>query len=294
MKKFISAIIVLFMLFLCACSEQETTPDTTEQSEVSQTESQIDYISEWGTDLLPANFPAPPESAHDLSIDSGSASVDSYRSDWVRIIFTCFERDIYEFANRLKANGYTGGVKNIASPSSYYPAGFIGNWHDGENLVRINNAQVIETGEVTFVFDIIKCTKSFPEALETIFPKFDGYAIGTGQYYKYNENMEIVSREFDGTFGDNAWYWDFGFENAFVGVTLEQLTEYENILVEALFGGTSSTSVVDDCTVITYNLYKEIGDGVYAVFIAYNQTLQMLDVVYTNEPSLVTGQSIDR
>lgn len=294
MRKFIALLISLSMLTLCACSGENGDSSSETQSDVSQTQNQTEYVTDWGTDLLPANFPAPPSGMHELTVESGSASDDGYRSDWVRLVFTCFEKDIYEFSNQLIANGYMGGIKNIASPSTYFLEGFNGSWHDGENLVIINNAAITESGEVAFVFDVMKCIESFPDALETIFPRFNGYAKGTGQYYRYNEDMEIVSREFEGTFSDNSWYWDFGFENAFVGVTLEQLTEYENALVEALFAGNSATSVVDGCTVISYDLVKEVGDDVYGVFMAYNQTLKTLDIVYTNDISLVTGQEIQR
>lgn len=293
MKRITAAILALSILFLCACSGQNSNNDASTTAN-QQTESVTKSFSDWGSNLLPSDFPAPPASAYNISIDSGKASDNGYRSDFVRVIFTCFERDIYDFSNKLQANGYVGGIKNIQSHSTYYPEGFLGAWQNGVKLIRVNNAKINETGDITFVFDIIDCIDSFPEPLERLFPKFNGYSKGTGQYYRYNENQEIVSREFEGDFTQDAWYWDFGFENAFIGVTNEQLTEYENILVEEMFGGESSVTVADDCTFITYNLYKEIGGVLYGVFIAYNQTLRMLDIVYTNEPSLITGQEVVR
>ena len=48
------------------------------------------------------------------------------------------------------------------------------------------------------------------------------------------------------------------------------------------FSGSSATSITDGCTVVSYDLVKEIGDKVYGVFIVYNEILKTMDIVYTN------------
>ncbi|MBQ4603334.1 MAG: hypothetical protein IJB16_01915, partial [Clostridia bacterium] len=86
------------------------------------------------------------------------------------------------------------------------------------------------------------------------------------------------------------WSWDFGFENTFIGVTLEEVEAYVNDLVNAEFSGSSATSVTDGCTVVSYDLIKETGNNTYGVFIAYNQILKTMDIVYTNDIYLYVQQ----
>lgn len=289
MKRLIALIISISFIFLCACSDNETQIDNSTKETVATTE-HPDAFSEWGTDLLPEDFPVPVKGMHSLRIESGKASEDTYRTDWVRLTFTCFEKDIYDFSNSLTSSGYVGGIKNIHAPTSYYYEGFNGTWQNGKNIVRVNSTKTLETGEIEFVFDILECRESFPAELAEAFPKFEGYAISTGKYYLYNDKKtEVISRKFGGVLSDNSWYWDFGYEDAFIGVTMDEISAYENALVDAGFGGDCSTSVVDGCTVISYDLYKTVGDKRYAVFVAYNQILKSLDIVYTNDASLFTG-----
>ena len=289
MKRLIAFIISILLVFLCACSGQETSLDNSTKETVALTEHPNSF-TEWGTDLLPEDFPAPIKGMHDLKVESGEASEDTYRTDWLRLTFTCFEKDIYDFSNALASSGYVGGIKNIHAPTSYYYEGFNGNWQNGKYIVRVNSTKILDSGEIEFVFDILECRKNFPEELETEFPRFDGYTIATGKYYLYDESKtNVISRKSGGVLSDNSWYWDFGYEDAFIGVTMDEISAYENKLVEAGFGGDCSTTVVDGCTVISYDLYKMVGNKRYAVFVAYNQTLKTLDIVYTNDASLFTG-----
>ena len=289
MKRLIAFVISISLILLCACSGNETQTENS-SNETVQTTEHPNSFSEWGTDLLPAEFPAPVKGMHDLKVESGNASEDTYRTDWVRLTFTCFEKAIYDFSNSLASNGYIGGIKNIHAPTGYYYEGFNGNWQNGKNIVRVNSSKTLDSGEIEFVFDILECRESFPAELAEAFPKFEGYAISTGKYYLYNDDKsEVISRKFGGVLSDNSWYWDFGYEDAFIGVSMDEITAYENALVKAGFGGECSTSVVDGCTVISYDLYKTVGDKRHAVFVAYNQILKTLDIVYTNDASLFTG-----
>lgn len=289
MKKLIAFIISFSLVLLCACSGNETSGDNYPKETVALTEHPNSF-GEWGTDLLPEGFPSPVKGMHDLKIESGEPSKDTYRTNWVRLTFTCFEKNIYDFSNSLTSSGYIGGIKNIHAPTGYYYEGFNGAWQNGKNIVRVNSSKTLDSGEVEFVFDILECRDSFPAELEEKFPRFDGYAISTGKYYLYDENKtEVISRKFGGVLSDNSWYWDFGYEDAFIGVTMDEISAYENKLVKAGFGGECSTSVVDGCTVISYDLYKTVGENRYAVFVAYNQILKTLDIVYTNDASLFTG-----
>lgn len=289
MKKIIALLISLSLILLCGCSDNGKTISSS-QTEPVETTRHPNAFTEWNSDLIPENFPDPIPGMHDLKIESGKASADTYRTDWVRITFTCFEKDIYEFSNRLSEKGYVGGVKNIHAPAAYYFVGFNGNWQDGKNIIRISKTNILDTGEIEFVFDILGCKNYFNEALESVFPKFGGYSIDDGLYYLYNDQKEVISTKFAGALSSSSWYWDFGYERAFIGVTMDELTAYENILVEAGFSGNCSTSVIDGCTVISYDLFKDIGDESYAIFMAYNQSLKILDVVYTNDASLFMGE----
>lgn len=289
MKKIIALSIVLMFIMLCGCSDNGKTVSD-EPTVPVETTQHPNAFTEWGTDLLPEDFPAPVQGMHDLKVEFHEASEGTYRTDWIRLTFTCFEKDIYTFSNAFNDCGYSGGIKNIYAPASYYFEGFNGAWQNRKNIVRINTTKNLDSGEIEFTFDILECRESFLDGMEAIFPRFEGYAISTGEYYLYNTNKtEVISTNFSGIISDNSWYLDYGYEHAFIGVTVDELSAYENKLVEAGFYGQSSTSVVDGCTVISYDLYKSVGDKKYAVFAAYNQTTQTLDIVYTNDSSLFTG-----
>ncbi len=298
MKNFFSLLLVFSMIFLCACSDKKTENDETAASEQSTaststesvadstvTSSDIKYETEWGSDLLPEDFPAPPSYSHNIEINHGQAN-KTYASDWVRIQFTCPENEIYRFTNSLLKAGYVGGAKKIETPSTYFPPGFNGYWHNGKNYIRVAASQYDENGELTLVIDITECKDNFPIVLTSIFPKFSGFSKNAGLYNEYDDNKNRLDNEFIGSLNANSWSWDFGFENAFVGVTENTLEAYVNELINADFAGASTTGTTDGCTVITYDLIKEIGDKTYGVFIVYNQILKTMDIVYTNDISL--------
>ncbi len=291
MKKAIAFLLAFSTIFLYSCSDKESTntgkeqatPSVSDEAETSAatTDSSVKYISEWGIDLLPEDFPSPPKGAHNFEYEHGEAN-DEYASDWVRIQFTCPENEIYKFTNDFIKAGYIGGAKKIEEPSVYFKAGFNGYWQNGKNYIRVSASQYEKNGDLTLLIDIAECKDNFPTVLTSIFPKFNGYAKNTGLYNEYDDNKNRLDNKFIGSLNAKSWSWDFGFENAFVGVTLEEVENYVNELVNAEFSGSTSTSVTDGCTVVSYDLVKETGDKIYGVFIVYNQILKTMDVVYTN------------
>ncbi len=299
MKKTIAILLAFSTLFLYACSSKNNTDETTtnsaEQTSISTNVSDttkndnVEYISEWGIDLLPADFPAPPSGAYNFEYEHGHAN-NEYASDWVRIQFTCPENEIYRFTNDFIKAGYIGGAKKIEAPASYFKPGFNGYWQNGKNYIRVAASQYGENNELTLLIDIAECKDNFPMVLTSIFPKFNGYAKNSGLYNEYDENRNRLNNEFIGSLNAKSWSWDFGFENTFIGVTLEEVEAYVNDLVNAEFSGSSATSVTDGCTVVSYDLIKETGDNTYGVFIAYNQILKTMDIVYTNDIYLYVQQ----
>ncbi|MBR3817771.1 MAG: hypothetical protein IKJ41_01330 [Clostridia bacterium] len=290
MKKTIAILLAASTLFLCSCTDKNNGNETTtaEQTTSSSTNasdttknSNVEYINEWGIDSLPEDFPVPPAGAYNFEYEQGEAN-EEYASDWVRIQFTCPENEIYRFTNDLLKAGYIGGAKKIGAPTTYFRPGFNGFWQNGKNYIRVAASQYGEDGSLTLLIDIAECKDNFPMVLTSIFPKFNGYTKNSGLYNEYDENKNRLDNEFIGSLNAQSWAWDFGFENAFVGVTEEDLENYVNDLVNAEFAGKSTTSVTDGCTVISYDLVKEIGDKTYGVFIAYNQILKTMDIAYTN------------
>ena len=289
MKKIIAFILAFSMIFLCACSDnktetitESTTSVLTETTVVSTTsDPNKKIISEWGIDLLPRDFPAPPNGAYNFEYEHGKAN-DEYASDWVRIQFTCSENELYRFTNDFIKSGYTGGTKRIDAPSTYFKEGFNGYWQNGKNYIRVSASQYLENNEITLLIDITECKDNFPTVLTSVFPKFNGYSKNSGLYNEYDDNMNRLDNEFIGSLNAKSWSWDFGFENAFVGVTIEEVEAYVDELVSKEFSGSSATSITDGCTVVSYDLVKEIGDKVYGVFIVYNEILKTMDIVYTN------------
>lgn len=297
MKKTIAILLAFSTVFLYSCSKKSESSETTTAEQTSATttvsetakNSNVEYISEWGIDLLPEDFPAPPSGAYNFEYEH-SQSNDEYASERVRIQFTCPESEIYKFTNEFIKAGYIGGAKKIEEPASYFKPGFNGYWQNGKNYIRVAASQYGKNGELTLLIDIAECKDNFPSVLTSIFPKFNGYSKNSGIYNEYDENRNRLNNEFIGSLNAKSWSWDFGFENAFVGVSLEEVEAYVNELVNAEFAGASSTSVTDGCTVVTYDLIKEIGDMTYGVFIAYNQILKTMDIVYTNDIYLYVQQ----
>ncbi len=302
MKKIVALMLSLIMLFLCACSDNKDISDETTTAGLSTTENNTSSASvnssdqtansasaEWNSDLLPEDFPAPPNGTHDIIIEHNPANLN-YSSEWVSIQFTCPENEIYRFTNDMLKAGYIGGAKKIDSPSKYYRAGFNGAWQNGKSLVRVAASQYNDKGEITVVIDITECKDNFPDVLTTLFPKFNGYSKNSGLYSEYDENKNRLDNEFPGSLNAESWTWDFGHERAFIGVSEAELEAYIDLLVDAEFAGNGATSVTDGCTVISCDLVKETDTCTYGVFIAYNQILKTLDILYTNDAMLLINQ----
>ncbi len=291
MKRSFAFIITVLMIFLCACSNQN---DKEESSTAAETTTEaVVQAKDWGTDLLPEDFPPPPDDARDISVTTGSGSdkSGSYRSDWVRLTFTSSQKCLLDFSMSLNKIGYKGKAK-LFTDTTYYKKGFSGNWQNGKKLVRISSSKQTEQNDYIINLDILDCTDNFPEALETIFPKFNGYTKSGGYFYAYNGIDDFVTNEFNGNFDTTEhWYWDFGLDHAFVGVEYEEYEAYLNALGDAGFGGAYTESIADGCSVASADMVKEIDGKTYACFMIYNQTTKVFDIVYTNHAERFTGIS---
>ena len=297
MKKFSAMIIALSIIFLCACSdnnENESTTDSSVQnnSSVSQTQSELKYFTEWGTDLLPADFPAPPPNAHSLEIESGKAHTDEYDyySDWVRLGFICPENEIFSFSNALINSGYKGGVKKITN-GTYYSDGFVGAWQNGKNMVSIVISDESSLGDVIFILDVFECTDNFSKPLLEFFPKFNGYSRNGGIYCEHSGNIFSKKDDFSYSLNADHWHWDFRFNDAFIGVEESEFEAYYNKLGDEGFSGTIYTENTDGCNFIEANVEKEINGQMYYAYLLYNQTLKRLDIAYTNDSTIYTAYS---
>ncbi len=292
MKRIIAFFISISFLFLCACSNQNTNSETTTAAATTAqttqqnitTEKAVEYAAKWGSDLLPENFPAPPEKTHDISVVSGKAN-KNYLSDWVRLEFTCPEHVLFAFSSEMEENGYIGGIKKISN-GTYYTDGFKGYWQDGKHLVKISNTSVVEDNEVKFTIDILECRDNFPKELTEFFPKFNGFTKARGVYCGHDAEGNHETYDFDGTFASPSWHWDFRFTDGFIGVEETEFEAYYNKLGEEGFSGVITTATIDGCATISVNVTKEIGGVVFAAFLLYNQNLKTLDIAYTNEPSI--------
>ncbi len=296
MKKTIAFLISLSFIFLCSCSGNNNSEETTAVSEgqttaqqITQesqtTEKAVEYVSDWGSELIPANFPAPPDGTHDVSVGSGKADDSIYQTDWVRIKFTCTEASFYIFSNQMNENGYTGGTKNIKN-GTYYTNGFKGYWQDGKNLVRIYKSEISNIAEITFTIDIIECRDNFPEELTEFFPKFNGFTKAQGVYCGHDADGKHETYDFGGSFTSPRWHWDFRFTDGFIGVEQSEFEAYYKQLDKMEFSGVISTATVDGCSTFSVDVEKEIDGIKYCVFMLYNQSLKTLDIAYTNDPSI--------
>lgn len=303
MKKTIALLLAVLILFLCACSKNDTTDETTKTnnettvsdalttgSNTSTTkkdsQSTPDYVSEWGSDLIPADFPAPPASTYDVTVMDIPAEdkLSGACFDITRLIFTCPEHEFYNFSNALIQHGFYGGMKNIKN-GTVYSDGFAGGWKNEEYIVVIIANEYEDNGNLKICLDISENISAFPEALKPYFPEFAFPAHTGGTYIGYNSDDDQTNI-FTGKFEHIYWQWHFRFDNAFTGVSINDFNKYIDALEDAGFNGEMSNDTVDGCTVINANIYKDD----YAILLTYNQVLRRLDVIYTNHAAYFFGE----
>ena len=298
MKKLSAILLALSMLFLCACSSGGSitnilTPTTTAAEK--------NIITEWGTDLLPADFPAPPNGTYNFEIAKGNHETDEsdYASDWVRIRFTCPTNSVYQFTNAFLNSNYKGGSKNVTNGVDYYRNGLHGYWFDGKNIVKINSSSSFinsqsQSSETTITIDIVPAKKGLPEVLLQYFPDFEGYSVGNGNFCGHDASLEFITSDPSSGLSPN-WHWEFlgtgGRGNCFVNVSQDDFDNYCDLLGAAKFSGPITTAMLDGFNVTMVDVIKNINNTTYGVYIIYNHSLMTLDVAFTNNPQLITNEN---
>lgn len=302
MKKALAIFLTFSFIFLFACNKNNNQSDATQASVVSAppilttattttlptTEPVI--ITKWTTDLLPAEFPAPPEGTYAFEAAKGNHETDegNFVSDWVRIRFTCPEQNFHTFTNSMTELGYFGGSKKIVN-GTFYNSGYQGAWQNGKHLVRIKSSYISPSSNLTVIIDVVPVTYNFPAALSPVFPKFNGVTAGEGIYCGHDTNGYQISGNYEGSF-DPYWHWEFRFSNCFIGVSLEEFESYYETLGEMGFSGVISAATVDGCDMLSVDVEKKIGDTEYVCHLLYNQTLRTLDAAYSNDPVIYEMQ----
>ena len=293
MKKYFAFILAASMIFLCACTGNDTSGTTVTTAVETTSESEKVIITDWNSDLIPADFPAPPDGTFNFETAKGNHLTDEndYNSDWVRMRFTCPYNNFFGFTNNLLANGYIGRTRTVNEIDNiYYRNGVHGYWQNGTNIVKINSSN-IENGNLTVVIDIVPCTKGLPEKLLEFFPDFDGYCAGPGFYCGHDASLEFITSAPDETLTPN-WHWEFlctgNAGNAFIGVTEEEFDDYCDLLGKEKFSGPIGVSTVDGFEVTTVDTLKDIDDTTYGAYMLYNPDLMILEFAFTNNPVLIT------
>lgn len=299
MKKTLAIILTFSLLFLFACTKNNGNTDSnsaingdfvptmfTSAIPTTMPTTEKVIISKWTTNLLPAEFPAPPEGTFAFEVAKGNPETDegNFVSEWVRIRFSCPEQNFHTFTNTMTELGYIGGSKKITN-GTFYSDGYEGCWQNGKHLVKIKECKISEDSCLTVTMDIVPVTYNFPDALSPVFPKFNGVTAGEGIYCGHDTNGMQISGKYDGSF-DTYWHWEFRFSNCFAGVTLEEFESYYEALGEMGFSGVISGATVDGCDIISVDVEKKIGDTEYVCHLLYNQTLRTLDATYSNDPSI--------
>lgn len=291
MKKITALLLALSMIFLCACSDNNTDdsePSETAATTIEQTETTkaAGYITEWESDLLPADFPSPPANTYGelVSILPAESEYSGRCHEITRLIFTCPENNFYNFANGLGTYGFFGGMKKMTN-ATFYSDGFWGAWRGNKYSIIIGDSAYADNGDLKICLDIVENFSAFPEALKEYFPEFAFPARTMGIYAGCNSETDETNN-FYGKFEHIKWQWHVRFRSAFIGVSLTDFQDYCDKLGEIGFAGTMETTTVDGCNVITCDLIKN--DSLAAIMM-YNQILKTLDVIYTNDPKSITG-----
>ena len=296
MKKICAITLAISMLFLCACSTDGTTSNPPTSS-TTATEKKI--ITEWGSDLLPADFPAPPNGTYNFEIAQGNHETDEsdYASDWVRIRFTCPTNSLHTFTNAFLDSNYKGGSRIVTDGIDYYRNGLHGYWCDGEKIIKVNSSHntlnnETKNSETTVVIDIVPVTKGMPDTRLQYFPEFNGFSVGNGIYCGHDASLEFISGDPSNGLSPN-WHWDFlgtnGRGNCFVSVSQDDFEDYCDLIGEAKFSGPITTATVDGFNVTMVDAVKDIDNATYGIYIIYNHSLMTLDIAFTNNPKLITN-----
>ncbi len=300
MKK-ISAIILTFsILFLCACTSEKSNNSETTAPAINKFTSATTttlpttkpvIFTEWPSDLIPEKFPAPPENSYAFEIAKGNQKTDegNFHSEWVRLRFICPEQNFHTFTNEMLNLGYSGASIKITK-GTFFQDGYLGAWQDGKNIIRINNTYTDPNSNMMVTIDIVPCKNTFPEALTEIFPKFEGYTSSTGVYCGHDSNGIQISDSYKGEF-DTNWHWEYRFSKSYVGVSLDEFKAYYETLGEMGFSGVISAALVDGCDMLSVDVEKTIGDTTYVAHLLFNQTTKMLDLAFSNDPSIYENQA---
>lgn len=290
MKKTAAVLMALIMLFLTACSTQPTeTPETASDSPAVPQTTAVEYITSWGTDLVPDGFPAPPAtmSMYSYSLSDHEPIFYPDGAEVLTLTFNCNKPDFITFSNALKEAGYKGGFAHINN-GEYYGNGFIGGWQNGEKAIIINGTVELDSLNYTYMLEISDCYKNFPSGLKGIFPEFKGCTINSGTYNYKNSQGEYVIDDVPRDFSGKTWLLKYSAEdyNYFIAVTEEDFKAYCKAFSEMGFSGELAFSSLDGTNVITYDGTKETDGKFLAVSMLYNSSMQTLEILFTNDKTL--------
>lgn len=287
MKKITALLLALSIVFLCACSDnkEKEQSETTTQMQESTTKG-IKYITEWESELLPADFPPPPAKAYGeyASVIPAENEYSGICRDITKLIFSCPENEFYNFANSLIGHGFFGGFKKITN-GTFYDDGFRGGWVNEKYTVVISESSYEDNGDLKICLNIVEKFSAFPEGLKEYFPAFDFPARQMGIYAGANSEVDETN-DYHGKPEHIKWQWHIRFRDSFIGVSLDDFYKYCDKLTAAGFNGGFSSDIIDGCSVISCDMIK--GESLGA-FMLYNQSTKTLEVIYTNDPKSITG-----
>lgn len=286
MKKFLAALTAFIFLFLSACSDNGGTKQTPSDAPTAALTTEVQYVTSWGTDLLPDNFPAPPAtmSMYSHSLDEHEELFYPNGAQVLTLTFNCTKPDFTIFSNSLKEAGYKGGFAHVENGEYYYD-GFYGGWQDGETIIIISGSVELNSLEYTYILEVSKCADYFPTGFDGLFPKFEGYAINSGTYTFKNSDGEYELDDMPKDFSGKTWMVTHSITdyNSFIGVSEAQFRAYCNKLSAAGFDGEISFSTIDGATAMMLDATKESDGKFLAISLLYNSSSGMLDVLYTND-----------
>jgi len=293
-------LLALIFVFLTACSSDpspnspETSADSPTVSQSETTEREIEYVTSWGTDLLPDNFPAPPATMTMYSFSLDEHDETMYRKDAqvLTLTFTCKKPDFITFSNNLIQAGYKGGHHQVTD-SDFNNGYLYGGWQDGKTAVILNGGVQLENHEFTYILEVSECYSLFPSGLDSLFPEFKGYSISPGKYsYKDidgNYQFDDIPKDFSG----KVWMLTHltTDKNYYIGVTETEFTDYYEALLDAGFSGTIDYVNLDGANSVTLDVSKEDENGFLFVSMLYNISSQTLSAVYSNDYSYYNSLS---
>ena len=300
-KKATALFLAAMLLFLCACSGNETQPTENQQTAATlpinqaQSKAAAETKDGWNSSVLPESFAHEPQGCKTIStqIIPASRLKSEYTVEAVRITLRCLPEQMDAFSEEMVSLGYVGGIC-FYKGSEIYGDKVVGHWTNDEYLATISDSKesIAEKDGLryTLTLDVVKCENGVPEVLKKGFSEVKTcWTRADGEYYGINA-IGIENAEPDETLSDVNWMWKFRDEDAFIGVTSQEYEDYLLQLTVLGFEGYAEVESDEYGEIVYYSAEYSYDNNSFGVYLCYITYLSTLEIIYSNDISYFYGE----